>query len=171
LLANGYAFTFKNIFMMNVIRNVKAATQRLINTISENLLFFTDSTGEIVLDKMLAETFLEAKNFEKIRFVLKGGPIINDATFEDAVYVCLCDLSNVEILMLSNAEAGTGPERSSKTVKRWIKKHDLIISKGHGNYEGLSEHNGLFFMLIAKCPVLTSDLNVEVGDIVLKYKK
>jgi hypothetical protein len=157
--------------MMNVIRNVKAATQRLINTISENLLFFTDSTGEIVLDKMLAETFLEAKNFEKIRFVLKGGPIINDATFEDAVYVCLCDLSNVEILMLSNAEAGTGPERSSKTVKRWIKKHDLIISKGHGNYEGLSEHNGLFFMLIAKCPVLTSDLNVEVGDIVLKYKK
>jgi len=156
---------------MNVIRNVKAATQRLINTISENLLFFTDSTGEIVLDKMLAETFLEAKNFEKIRFVLKGGPIINDATFEDAVYVCLCDLSNVEILMLSNAEAGTGPERSSKTVKRWIKKHDLIISKGHGNYEGLSEHNGLFFMLIAKCPVLTSDLNVEVGDIVLKYKK
>jgi len=138
--------------MMNVIRNVKAATQRLINTISENLLFFTDSTGEIVLDKMLAETFLEAKNFEKIRFVLKGGPIINDATFEDAVYVCLCDLSNVEILMLSNGEAGTGPERSSKTVKRWIKKHDLIISKGQGNYEGLSEHNGLFFLLMVSAP-------------------
>lgn len=152
MLANGYAFTFKNIFMMNVIKNVKAATQRLSNTISENLLFFTDNTGEIVLDKLLVETFLEAKNFEKIRFFVKGGPIINDATFEDAVYVCLCDLSNVEILMLSNGEAGTGPERSSKTVKRWIKKHDLIISKGQGNYEGLSEHNGLFFLLMVSAP-------------------
>jgi hypothetical protein len=135
------------------------------------LLFFTDNSGEIVLDKLLVETFLKAKKFKKIRFVVKGGPIINDATLEDAIYTGLCDLPNVELLTLSNGETGTGPERSSQTVKSWIKKHDLVISKGQGNYEGLSEHNGLFFMLIAKCPVVASDLGVEVGDIILKYKK
>ena len=138
---------------------------------AETLLFFTDNAGEIVLDKLLVETFLEAKKLEKIRFVVKGGPIINDATFEDAVYIGLCDLPNVEFLTLSNGETGTGPERSSQTAKNWITKHDLVISKGQGNYEGLSEHNGLFFMLMAKCPVIASDLNAKVGDIILKYKQ
>jgi uncharacterized protein with ATP-grasp and redox domains len=138
---------------------------------AETLLFFTDNVGEIGFDKLLVETFLKAKKLRKIRFVVKGGPIINDATLEDAIYMGLCDLPNVEFLALSNGEAGTGPERSSQTVKSWITKHDLVISKGQGNYEGLSEHNGLFFMLMAKCPVIASDLSVEVGDIILKYKK
>jgi uncharacterized protein with ATP-grasp and redox domains len=138
---------------------------------AETLLFFTDNAGEIGFDKLLVETFLKAKKLEKIRFVVKGGPIINDATLEEAIYMGLCDLPNVEFLTLSNGEAGTGPERSSQTVKSWIKKHDLVISKGQGNYEGLSEHNGLFFMLMAKCPVIASDLSVEVGDIILKYKQ
>jgi uncharacterized protein with ATP-grasp and redox domains len=138
---------------------------------AETLLFFTDNAGEIGFDKLLVETFLKAKKLEKIRFVVKGGPIINDATLEDAIYMGLCDLPNVEFLTLSNGEAGTGPERSSQTVKNWITKHDLVISKGQGNYEGLSEHDGLFFMLMAKCPVIASDLGVEVGDIILKYKQ
>jgi len=138
---------------------------------AETLLFFADNAGEIGFDKLLVETFLKAKKLEKIRFVVKGGPIINDATLEDAIYMSLCDLPNVEFLTLSNGEAGTGPERSSQTVKNWIKRHELVISKGQGNYEGLSEHDGLFFMLMAKCPVIASDLGVEVGDIILKYKQ
>ena len=137
---------------------------------AKTLLFFTDNAGEIGFDKLLVETFLKARRFEKISFVVKGGPIINDATLEDAAYVGLCDLPNVEFLNLSNGEAGTGPERTSREVQRWIRNYDLVISKGQGNYEGLSENNGLFFLLMAKCPVIASDLGVEVGDIVLKYK-
>ena len=137
---------------------------------AETLLFFADNAGEIGFDKLLVETFLQTMKLKKIRFVVKGGPIINDATLDDAVYMGLGDLPNVEFLILSNGEEGTGPERKSKTVKNWIKKHDLVISKGQGNYEGLSEHNGLFFMLMAKCNVIASDLNVQVGDIILEYK-
>ena len=137
---------------------------------AETLLFFTDNAGEIGFDKLLVETFLKTKKLEKISFAVKGGPIINDATLEDAVYMGFCDLPNVEFLELSNGEAGTGPDRGSQTVNSWIKKHDLVISKGQGNYEGLSEHNGLFLMLMAKCPVIASDLGAEVGDIILKYK-
>jgi len=138
---------------------------------AETLLFFVDNAGEIGLDKLLVETFLEAKKLEQIDFVVKGGPIINDATLEDAVYMGLDGLPNSEFLTISNGEVGTGPARSSQTVKRWIKEHDLVISKGQGNYEGLSEHNGLFFMLMVKCPIIASDLGVEVGDIILEYKK
>jgi len=138
---------------------------------AETLLFFVDNAGEIGLDKLLVETFLEAKKLEKIDFVIKGGPIINDATLEDAVYMGLDGLPNSEFLTISNGEVGTGPARSSQTVKRWIKEHDLVISKGQGNYEGLSEHNGLFFMLMVKCPIIASDLGVNVGDIILEYKQ
>jgi uncharacterized protein with ATP-grasp and redox domains len=138
---------------------------------SETLLFFVDNSGEIGLDKLLVETFLETKKFKKIDFVVKGGPIINDATLEDAVYVGLDSLPNSEFLVISNGEEGTGPERSSQDVKRWISEHDLVISKGQGNYEGLSERNGLFFMLMAKCPIIASDIGVNVGDIILEYKQ
>jgi uncharacterized protein with ATP-grasp and redox domains len=138
---------------------------------AKTLLFFVDNAGEIGLDKLLVETFLETKKLKKIDFVVKGGPIINDATLEDAVYMGLDGLPNSEFLTISNGEVGTGPARSSQTVKRWIKEHDLVISKGQGNYEGLSEHNGLFFMLMVKCPIIASDLGVEVGDIILEYKQ
>jgi uncharacterized protein with ATP-grasp and redox domains len=137
---------------------------------AETLLFFTDNAGEIGFDRLLVETILKAKRFEKINFVVKGGPIINDATLEDANYMGLGDLPNVGFLKLSNGKAGTGPERNSRAVKSWIRKHDLVISKGQGNYEGLSENDGLFFLLMAKCPIIASDMGVEVGDIILKYK-
>jgi uncharacterized protein with ATP-grasp and redox domains len=138
---------------------------------AETLLFFVDNSGEIGLDKLLVETFLETTEFKKIDFVLKGGPIINDATLEDAFYMGLDSLPNSEFLVISNGEEETGPERKSKEVKNWISEHDLVISKGQGNYEGLSEHNGLFFMLMAKCPIIAADLGVDVGDIILEYKK
>jgi len=138
---------------------------------AKTLLFFVDNAGEIGLDKLLVETFLEQNKFEKISFVVKGGPIINDATLEDGVYMGLDGLPNSEFLTIGNGEEGTGPARSSQTVKRWIREYDLVISKGQGNYEGLSEHNGLFFMLMAKCPIIASDLGVEVGDIILEYKQ
>jgi uncharacterized protein with ATP-grasp and redox domains len=137
---------------------------------AKTLLYFTDNAGEIVFDKLLVETILKIKKLEKIRFAVKGGPIINDATIEDAKYISLSDLPNVEFLEMSNGEPGKWPDRNSQTVKKWIAKHDLVISKGQGNYEGLSEHNGLFFLLIAKCPVIASDLVVKVGDIILRYK-
>ena len=142
--------------------------EKILN--AKTLLYFTDNAGEIVFDKLLVETILKIKKLEKIRFAVKGGPIINDATIEDAKYISLSDLPNVEFLEMSNGEPGKWPDRNSQTVKKWIKKHDLVISKGQGNYEGLSEHNGLFFLLIAKCPVIASDLGVKVGDIILRYK-
>jgi uncharacterized protein with ATP-grasp and redox domains len=162
--------TIREVFEKNfVIDDYQKLKEKLKD--AETLLFFVDNAGEIGLDKLLVETFLEAKKLEKISFVVKGGPIINDATLEDAVYMGLDGLPNSEFLTISNGEAGTGPARSSQMVKRWIKEHDLVISKGQGNYEGLSEHHGLFFMLMVKCPIIASDLGVKVGDIILEYKQ
>jgi len=133
---------------------------------ASTILYFFDNAGEIVFDKLLIEKIKERKNV-KLTAVVKAGPIINDATEEDLGYVGLHELVD-DIRYLSNGEKGY--ERSSNEVGRWIKEHDLIISKGQGNYEGLSEWQGIYYMLMVKCPVIADALNAKIGDIVLLYR-
>ncbi len=137
---------------------------------STNLLYFADNAGEIAFDKLLVKTLLEVGNLDKISFVVKGGPFLNDATIEDTRYVQLNDILKIEIYELTNGDPGSGPVHNSDEVKSWIDEHHLVISKGQGNYEGLSdlEDKHLFFMLMAKCPVIASDLGVDTGEMILK---
>ena len=137
---------------------------------AETLLYFADNAGEIVFDKLLIEEMIRVrgKPFKRVSFVVKGGPIINDATIEDALYVGLDKLPNIEFRKVSSGKPGTGPERSSPEVLSWIRNHDLVISKGQGNYEDLSDVEGVYFLLMAKCPVVAEDIGVKVGDIVIK---
>jgi len=137
---------------------------------AETLLYFADNAGEIVFDKLLVEEMIRVrgKPLRRISFVVKGGPIINDATIEDALYVGLDKLPNIEFKKVSSGKPGTGPELSSPEVLSWIRNHDLVISKGQGNYEDLSDIGEVYFLLIAKCPVVAEDIGVRVGDIVIK---
>jgi hypothetical protein len=133
---------------------------------ADSILYFFDNAGEIAFDVLLIEQLLKIKDYH-ITAVVKAGPIINDATEEDLDYVGLRDMVT-EIRYLSNGEQGY--ERSSPEVGRWIDEHDVVISKGQGNYEGLSEWKGIFYMLMVKCPVIARALNAKVGDVVLLYK-
>jgi uncharacterized protein with ATP-grasp and redox domains len=137
---------------------------------SNTLLYFSDNAGEIVFDKLLIEEMIRArgKPFEKITFVVKGGPSINDATLEDALYIGVDKLPNIEIRTVSNGSPGTGPDPLSPEVLSWINSHDLVIAKGQGNYEDYSDVKGIYFLLIVKCPVVAEDLGVNVGDIVIR---
>lgn len=137
---------------------------------SRNLLYFADNAGEIAFDKLLVKTLLEVGKLDKISFVVKGGPFLNDATVEDVRYVRLNDIPEIEIYELTNGDPGSGPEYNSDEVKSWIDEHHLVISKGQGNYEGLSDlkNEKLFCMLMVKCPVIASDLGVNTGEMILK---
>jgi len=137
---------------------------------AETLLYFADNAGEVVFDKLLIEEMIRVrgKPFRRVAFVVKGGPIINDATIEDALYVGLDKIPNIEFRKVSSGKPGTGPERSSPEVLSWIRSHDLVISKGQGNYEDLSDVGGVYFLLMAKCPVVAEDIGVKVGDIIIK---
>lgn len=143
---------------------------------AKTLLFFADNAGEIAFDKLLIENMLEFRKKIgigdlKITLVVKGGPIINDAMLKDAEYVGMDKIPLIEFKTISNGDPGTGPARNSGEVEAWIRGHDIIVAKGQGNYEGLSQFEGIFFLLIAKCNVIAYDLGVKQGDIVLKYAK
>jgi len=136
---------------------------------SRKILFFLDNAGEIVLDKLLLETILETKDLEKISLVVKAGPFLNDATLEDIKQINLSEFSIIRFLTVSNGDLNRAPGYNSDTVKSWIKQHDMTICKGQGNYEAFSDIKDLFFMLIAKCPLVASRLKVNVGSFILKY--
>ncbi|MGB9682028.1 MAG: damage-control phosphatase ARMT1 family protein [bacterium] len=141
--------------------------------LGETLLYFADNAGEIVLDKIFIEEMIETrgKPFKHISFVVKGGPIVNDAMIDDAYDAGIDKLPNIAFYKLGNGQKGTGPNRRDDEVKRWIRQHNLVISKGQANFEGLSENSNIFFILMAKCPIIARELGVSTMDTVIKYNQ
>jgi uncharacterized protein with ATP-grasp and redox domains len=103
---------------------------------------------------------------EKITFVVKGGPILNDAVMEDAQIVGLSDV--VDVIDNGSDAPGTILESCSETFRCRFDQSDLIIAKGQGNYETLSDvDKNIFFLVRPKCSVLARHLGREIGSLVL----
>lgn len=129
---------------------------------AQNVLYLGDNCGESVFDKILIEQINKP-----VIFAVRSAPIINDVTMEEAIE---SGLDEVASLMESGCVApGTILSQCTDTFMEAYHHADLIISKGQGNYEGLSEADRpIFFLLKAKCHVIAKDLGVHEGDIVLK---
>ena len=136
--------------------------QQAIND-ARKILYIADNAGEIVFDRLL----IEQLPVEKVTVVVKGFPVINDATMEDALLAGLPKI--VEVIDNGSDAPGTILQSCSKTFRSRFEKADLIIAKGQGNYETLSDvDKNIFFILKAKCPVIASDLDCEVGEMILR---
>ncbi len=133
---------------------------------ARHILYIADNAGEIVFDRLL----IEKMPIEKITLVVKGSPVINDATMEDAVLAGLPKI--VEVIDNGSDAPGTILESCSQTFRGRFDNADLIIAKGQGNYETLSDvGKNIFFILRAKCPVIADDIGCEVGEMILKKNK
>ncbi len=130
---------------------------------AKTLLYLGDNAGEIVMDKL----FLETINHPNVYFAVRGAPIINDITIEDAHQVGIDKIATV----ISNGDdtPGTIMENVSSQFRNIFNDADLIISKGQGNYEGLSGCDGnIYFILLAKCDHVANHLGVKKGDFLVK---
>jgi uncharacterized protein with ATP-grasp and redox domains len=133
---------------------------------SKSLLYLGDNAGEIVWDKLLIEELLDHFDME-ITYAVRGLPILNDVTIEDAHFVGLDKV--VKIVSNGFDAPGILLDRCSEEFLKRYKASDLILSKGQGNYESLSEEQRpVFFLLNVKCPVIAEDIHCNVGDLVLK---
>jgi hypothetical protein len=132
---------------------------------AEEILYLADNAGEIVFDRLLIEQI----PVEKVTVVVKGFPVINDATMEDAVVTGLPRI--VEVIDNGSDGPGTILESCSPAFRSRFSTADLAIAKGQGNYETLSDvDKNIFFLLKAKCPVIASDLGCEIGSMILTKK-
>ena len=127
-----------------------------------SILYLGDNAGESVFDTVLIKALKKP-----VVYAVRERPIINDVTYDEAV---LSGLDKVaEIVSSGTSAPGTILHLCSEEFIDRFNKADMIISKGQGNYEGLSdETNPIFFLLKAKCGPIAKDLGVHPGDIVLK---
>lgn len=142
---------------MGVLEDFKQAAAQ-----AENILYLGDNAGEIVFDRLL----IELLGCKRITLVVKAGPIINDATIEDAIDTGLSDV--VKVIDNGSDAPGTILRSCSESFRRRFNEADLIVAKGQGNYETLNNvDKEVFFILRAKCPVIARHLGCEIGSLVL----
>jgi uncharacterized protein with ATP-grasp and redox domains len=129
---------------------------------SDEILYIGDNAGECVFDRVLIE---EMK--KPVTYVVRDVPVINDATYEDAIQA---GIDKVATIISSGTDApGTILGTCNAEFKKIYNNSKFIISKGQGNYEALSnEERSIFFLLKLKCHVIANDIGVDKGDIVLK---
>lgn len=131
---------------------------------AKRLLYIGDNCGEIVLDKL----FLEHLDVEEKIFVVRGGPVINDITLEDARYVGMEEVANV--LTTGDDSPGAVWENTSAEFRKHFMEADVVISKGQGNLEGLMEvkHKQLYFMLVTKCELIADLMGTIKGGFIVR---
>ncbi|MEI6970643.1 MAG: ARMT1-like domain-containing protein [bacterium] len=158
-------------------RDIRAAmrTKFAVNSIARfrkdlgpgrSLLYLGDNAGEIVFDTLLVEQILRTGT--AVTFTVKSGPVINDATMHDADVSGMTRLAKV--IETGSNDIGVNWKRASRQFKAAFRAADIIIAKGHGNFETCHDLPGnIYSLLKAKCSVVAEALGVRVGDIVFHH--
>lgn len=129
---------------------------------SKTVLYLADNAGEVLFDRLLIET-LQNKH---VIYVVKKDPLLNDASREDAEFAGIQELAEI-------VEIELDPETIyTPSQAEFLKKAEVVVSKGQGNYETLEGTGAnLFYLLMIKCPVVAKRLGGKVGDLVVKGER
>ena len=123
-------------FAINDLVALRSALAR-----SVSVLYLADNAGETLFDRVLIES-LELP----VSYAVKAGPIINDATHEDAVAAGIDQIA--EIIDNGSNAPGTLLDQCSELFRKRFAQADLIIAKGQANYESLSDSPAPIFFLL-----------------------
>ena len=132
---------------------------------TETILYLLDNSGEIVFDKLLIEELV--RKGKKVTAVVKGSPVLNDVTLDDAYQTNLTDLC--EVVDNGSDAIGTILEWTSPEFQALFRTADLTISKGQGNFETIAGNGKrTYFLFQSKCDVVSKDLGLSPGSMLLK---
>jgi len=138
---------------------------------AKNLLFVADNAGEIVFDKLLLQTIKDTYPEINIKMVGREAPIINDVTVDEMKAINMQNIG--EILSSGSAMPGLDISRCSEKCKKAFYNADIVISKGQGNFETLSEvdDSRIYFLFIVKCSVIARYMNLPLLSRVFSKKR
>ncbi len=177
LAVAGNVIDFGSQHQFNVIDTINRAVQATLAiddstqlkkdlSAANSVLYIGDNCGEIVLDKLLIETL----GHQNISFVVRGGPIINDATKKEALAIGMDHFAKV--ITTGDDAPGALLESASHEFRQIFKKADVVISKGQGNLEGLmGRDQNIYFLLVVKCDLVAKHLGVRTGDFVVRRNR
>jgi uncharacterized protein with ATP-grasp and redox domains len=139
-----------------VLGNIEELREEVVR--AKSILYLADNAGEIVFDRLL----LERLPLDRTTLVVRGSPVINDATLADAQAAGLDKI--VEVLDNGSDVPGTVLDDCSRDFHHRFAQADLIIAKGQGNFETLNDEDAnVFFLFKVKCPVVSTDVGLPVG--------
>lgn len=128
---------------------------------AKRLVYFTDNCGEIVTDKLLISVLREINPNLYIAVIVRGKPVLNDATLEDARDVHMEEVAQ-KVMGNGTGMPGNVIGAISKEAMDEVESADVLISKGQGNYEGLSGCGlYMYYFFLCKCEMFMKRFNVE----------
>ena len=143
----------------NFVDEAEYATLQAEISNAKEIVYLTDNCGEIVMDKVLVQEIQKANPSADITVIVRGMPVLNDATMEDAIQVGLTDMVNV----IGNGSeiAGTCLEEISEEAKAKMEQADVIIAKGQGNFETLQMCGlNIYYIFMCKCEMFAKRFQV-----------
>jgi len=137
---------------------------------SKKILYLADNAGEIVIDSLFVEEI--RKVGPSVVVAVKSGPVLNDATMNDALIAKIPEVAD-KVITTGTDSVGLILSESSEELKGQFSESDLVISKGMGSYETINEERiadgkCIAFLLRAKCSAVADDLGVKKGSNVAK---
>lgn len=131
--------------------------------LAETITYLGDNAGETVFDRLFIDSF---PGNVKVFYSVRGGPVINDATLEDAYKSKINEVA--EIISNGAAIPGTVIKYCSEEFIEVFDKSSVIIAKGQGNFETLNNNDKkIFFLFQVKCSVIADAYNFGKGDWVI----
>ena len=149
--------TVNSIFSETILGDINEFIKDALK--AKDILFLADNAGEIFFDRLLIEKLAHPN----VTLAVRGYPVINDATMEDATAAGLD--KTVKVIENGSDAPGTVLEECSEEFRRYFIEADLVIAKGQGNYETLCEEKKIiYFLLRIKCPVIAEHTGFPVGS-------
>ena len=131
---------------------------------ARKIFYMADNCGEAVFDRLLIERYSD-----KIILGVRGEPILNDITPHE---IKASELDIVPYVHTGDTTPGVSMKHSSKEFMDEMRSADLVISKGQGNYETLSDYDRpIFFLLRVKCQIVAEMIgHAQLGDLQVIHK-
>lgn len=160
--------TFGRIFGDTLAENLHGDLEEVKRRLSsfDNVLYLTDNAGEVVFDLFLIEKLKHMG--KRVVMASKSEPVLNDVTAEE-----LRSMTENEVIA-TGPVVGTTMENISQEALSLLSNDDwLVISKGMGNFETLSEYDAqlkgrLIYIMRAKCEPVARAMGVPRGTLVVK---
>jgi len=148
-----------------------AHLQTLLKNAAE-VMVFTDNCGEIVFDKLLCRELKIFNPHLHLSVVVKGAPILSDATITDVEDIRLAEVVD-ELYTTGCFAVGVDFARLPAQVKKALDDTDVIISKGMANYEAFSEtpYRPIAHLLRTKCNAIARSMGLPRNISAIKLER
>jgi len=130
---------------------------------AQRLVYVVDNAGEVLLDSLCAEIL----GVPQTIFVAKKSPILNDVTTREMIEL---GFSTEKVTSTGTNDLGINWETLNPEVRQLMRDADVVIAKGHANFESFIDGpQEAFLLLKIKCEVVAEKIGEDCGSLVCMH--